>query len=145
MTEVTVSVEINRPPDQVFAYIADMANNPSWQKGMRECRWTSEPPLRLGSTYDQVARFLGRDIVNSFEVTEFVAGETIRIQSTAGAMPLDITRSVEPVGVTSRVSAAVKGDPPFPMKLFGPLLNMMVRRSIEADYRRLKDVLEAEG
>ena len=38
---------------------------------MQECRWTSEPPLRLGSTYDQEAKFLGKAIVSSFEVIEF--------------------------------------------------------------------------
>ena len=90
-----------------------MANNPRWQNGQQSCEWTSEPPLRLGSTYDQSARFLGRDIVSSFEVVEFDPGRRIRIVTTSGTMPIDVTREVEPIGDDRcRVGATVKGDPP---------------------------------
>ncbi len=41
---------------------------------LERCVWTSEPPIGVGSTYDQQARFMGREIVSSFEVVEFVPG-----------------------------------------------------------------------
>ncbi len=143
MTSIRVRTEINRPAEEVFAYLADMENNPSWQKGMRSCRWTSEPPLQLGSTYDQVASFLGKEMVTSFEVTEFVEPERIRIESRESTMPLDITRTVEAAGDTSIVEAHVQGEPPGLMRLLGPLVDMMVKRNVTADYRRLKEQLEA--
>ena len=31
MLEVQASIDIDRPPQVVFDYIADMANNPRWQ------------------------------------------------------------------------------------------------------------------
>ena len=95
MLEVEASLDIERPAADVFTYLADMSNNPKWQRGMKACTWTSEPPLRLGSTYDQEASFLGKKIVSSFEVVEFVAGERIRIKTTGGTMPIDVTRTVE--------------------------------------------------
>lgn len=143
MTEVIVSTEIERPADEVFAYLADMANNPEWQQGQQRCTWTSEPPLALGSTYDQEARFLGRTITSSFEVTEFEPGRRIRIVSTGGTMPIDVTRTVEPQGEQRcRVGAEVRGEPPALMRLLGSLLDRLVTRSVEADYRRLKERLE---
>jgi len=142
MIEVRAEVSVERPPAEVFAYLADMANNPEWQNGMQSCRWTSEPPLRLGSTYDQVARFLGREIVSSFEVTEFEDGTLIRIRSTAG-MPLDITRRVEPDGRgDSLVTAVVRGDSSGVTRLADPLIRVIVGKSVRADYRRLKASLE---
>ena len=45
------SVEITRPAAQVFDYVADMSNNTRWQNGQVACTWTSQPPLRIGSTY----------------------------------------------------------------------------------------------
>jgi uncharacterized membrane protein len=30
MVDVTVSTKINRPVDQVFAFVADMENEPQW-------------------------------------------------------------------------------------------------------------------
>jgi len=143
MIEVRAEVTVRRPPSEVFAYLADMANNPDWQKGMRTCRWTSEPPLRLGSTYDQVARFLGREIVSSFQVTEFEDGSLIRIRSTAG-MPLDITRRVEADGRGgSVVTAVVRGDASGVIRLADPLTRVIVGRSVRADYQRLKVSLDA--
>ena len=143
---MTASIEIDRPAGEVFAYVADMANNPEWQRGQRRCTWTSEPPLRIGSTYDQEASFLGRSIVSSFEVVELEPGRRIRIVSTAGTMPIDVTRIVEPTGDDRcRVSAEVRGDPPGAMRLLGPLLPRLVERSVRGDYRRLKEQLESSS
>jgi len=144
MLEVRANVDIDRPATDVFVYIADMSNNPAWPKGMQGWRWTSDPPLRLGSTYGQVARFLGREIVSSFEVTEFVDGERIRIESTSGSMPLDITRSVVARGDGAcSVSAIVRGDASGIFSLAEPLMRKMVGRSVDGDYERLKAQLEA--
>lgn len=143
MTDISTSIEIARPAEEVFAFVADMANNPDWQKGQQSCEWTSEPPLRLGSTYDQTASFLGKTITSSFEVTEYEHGHRIRIVSTQGSMPIDVTRTVEPLGPDRcRVGARVRGTAPRAMRLLGPLLDRMVRSSVEKDYRRLRDLLE---
>lgn len=142
--EVTASIEIDRPAGEVFGYLADMENNPKWQNGQERCTWTSEPPLRLGSTYDQEARFLGKQIVSSFEVVEFEADRTIRIKTTGGTMPIDVTRTVSPSGEGScSVSAIVRGDAPGVMRLLGPLMKVIVGRSVRQDYGRLKVLLES--
>lgn len=145
MIEVHVSTEINRPADEVFEYIADMSNNPKWQKGMKACEWTSEPPLRLGSTYDQEAGFLGKTIRSSFEVTEFEPGALIRIKTTGGSMPIDVTRKVTPLGDgRARVEAIVRGDSSRVFRIAAPLMKPMVKASVKKDYARLKALLEAE-
>ena len=94
MIEVRATAAIAKPAAEVFDFIADMSNNPRWQKGMQSCEWTSDGPIAVGSTYDQVAGFLGKEIRTSFKVTEFDAGERIRIESTSGPLQLDIVRSV---------------------------------------------------
>lgn len=70
MIDVSTSIEIERSADDVFAFVSEFPNNPRWQRGQVACTWTSDPPLRVGSTYEQHARFLGRDMINSFEVVE---------------------------------------------------------------------------
>lgn len=64
--DFTGTIEIERPAAEAFEFIADFENNPRWQGGMRSCRWTSEGPLRVGSTYVQEASFLGRRIDTHF-------------------------------------------------------------------------------
>lgn len=146
MIEVVVSLEVERNADEVFAYLSDWANNPQWQDGMVACTWTSEPPLEVGSTYDQEARFLGRPIISSFEVVELEPGRRVRMVTTQSTMPLDITREVEPLGDDrTRVTATIRGGPEGLMALADPLTERMVRRNVTADYERLRDVLEGRN
>ena len=143
MIETSTSIEIDRPAADVFAFVSEFPNNPRWQRGQRECRWTSPPPLRVGSTYDQHARFLGRDLVNSFRVIELDPGARVKFTSTAGTFPLTITRTVEPLGDSRvRFTEYVAGDPRGVYRIAEPLLRRMVKRTIARDFPRLKSLLE---
>ena len=109
MIRVETSVHIKRPSDEVFAFISNFENNPLWQSGQIEARFTSDGPLGVGSTYDQVAKFLGRQIVSAFEVLEYEPGRRIKASSTSGSFPITFTRVVEPVDGGAQVSAVVDG------------------------------------
>ena len=142
MIEIEVTIEVDRPPEEVFAYWSDWTNNPRWQSGMERCTWTSEPPLRVGSTYDQEARFLGRPVRSSFEVVEYEPDRRVRIRTTKSTLPLDITREVEPLpGGGTALHATIRGAPPGLLRLFDPLTRRMVARNVHADYARLRKLL----
>jgi hypothetical protein len=146
MIEVVVSIDVTQSPPEVFAYWSDWTNNPTWQKGMESCVWTSAPPLRIGSTYDQTARFVGRPIVSSFEVVEYEPERKLRIKTTQSTLPLDITREVIPrADGGSTLQAVIRGEPHGPMKWLGGLTQRMVERNVKADYARLKAYFDAQS
>jgi len=123
--------------------VAEVTNNPRWQRGMQSARWTSSPPLRIGSTYEQSARFLGKEIVTTFEVVKLGPGRRMRFVSTAGPFPLDITRTVEPLPAGgARFTEHVAGDANGFYRVATPVLRSMVRRNIRRDFRGLKGLLE---
>lgn len=132
-------IVVARPAGEVFDFIADFENSPSWQGGMVACRWTSDTRLEVGSTYDQEARFLGRPILTSFVVTAYEPGRSISIESTKSTFPIQVTRSVEPAEGGCRVTAHVRGQPTGLLKLFSG----MVPRSVAKDYAELKRQMEA--
>jgi hypothetical protein len=135
---------VRQSPSEVFDFWAEWSNNPKWQLGMQSCMWTSEPPIRVGSTYDQHATFMGRPIVSSFEVIEFQAGSKIRIKTTKSTLPLDITRQVSPGNDGgSTLNATIRGKPAGVARLLNPLMARLVRRNILRDYDRLKALLDA--
>jgi carbon monoxide dehydrogenase subunit G len=141
--KVTSSVEIARPADEVFDFLAEVENNTRWLSGMRSSRWTSDPPRGVGSTYEQEASFLGKRIVTSFEVTELEPGRSVTITSRASSFPLRVRRSVEALGAgRSRVDEVVEADPSGFYRRWSALLRQMVQRRIRRDYRRLKQLLE---
>lgn len=142
MIEVRATADIARPAPEVFAFVADMSNNPRWQSGQESCSWTSPGPIGVGSTYDQRARFLGRPVVSSFEVVEFVPERRIRIRTVGSGMPMDITREVEPLGDGgARVTATIRGGPTGVLALLDPVTRRIVERSVRGDYARLEALL----
>jgi uncharacterized membrane protein len=144
MIKVETKVLIERPSDEVFAYISNFENNPKWQSGQLEARFTSEEPLGVGSTYDQVAKFLGRRIVSTFEVLEYEPNRKVKASSTSGSFPITFTRMAEPRGEGAEVTAIIEGDASGFFKLAEPLLKRMVQSSVDADYQNLKRILESD-
>ena len=144
MIKVETTVHINRPPQEVFAYLSNFENNPRWQSGMREARFTSEGPLRLGSTYEQVASFLGRPVLSTFEVIAYAPGQMVKATSTSGSFPITFTRMVVAEEEGTRVTAVIEGDASGFFKLAEPLLTRFVQRSVDNDYANLKKILEAK-
>jgi hypothetical protein len=68
----------------------------------------------------------------------------VTISSREGSsFPLTVTRQVEPLGAARcRVTEAVDSDPSGFYRIAQPVLRLLVRRSIQRDYQRLKALLE---
>lgn len=141
---MTVTRDISRPADEVFEFLADVSNNPKWQYGMVSCTWTSEPPIGVGSTYEQEARFMGRNIVSTFVVNQFEPGRRVEIETVKSTFPIKVIRLVEPIDErSSRVSAEISGGPQNGfLKWLEPLMRGRAQKSIDADYDRLAQLLE---
>jgi hypothetical protein len=134
---------IARPAAAVFDFVADAANNPSWQRGMKRCEWTTPGPIAVGSRYEQVASFMGRAIVSTFEVVEFTPGERIEIATVESTFPIRVERAVQSTGAQSCVvTAGISGGPKVPRIAQG-LVRWFAQRSVNSDYDRLVKLLEA--
>jgi hypothetical protein len=141
---MTATREIGRPADDVFEFFADASNNPKWQSGMVSCEWTSEGPIAVGSTYEQRARFMGREIVSTFAVKRYDPGRLVEIETIESTFPIKVVRTVESTGEGScRVSAEITGGPGGLMKLLEPLMRGRAQKSVDADYDNLVQLLES--
>ncbi|MEX1105285.1 MAG: SRPBCC family protein, partial [Ilumatobacteraceae bacterium] len=141
MIEAASSVEVDCSASDAFAFVADAANNPRWQQGMKSCEWTTEPPIRVGSVYQQEASFLGKPITSTFEVVALDPGSSITIRTIESTFPIEVTRSVESIDeARARVSAVVRGDASGVFRIASPLLSRMVQRSVRGDYERLREL-----
>ena len=49
MAPVTDSIQIARPPEDVFAYIADLSRHGEWQSQIQEIKVQTEGPTRVGT------------------------------------------------------------------------------------------------
>lgn len=72
------SVQIARPPDEVFAFVADPRNDARWTPQIEEMRKTSEGSLGVGSTFEVVVNLLGRRFEISGERSPSTTNRTAR-------------------------------------------------------------------
>ena len=70
------TVEINRPVEAVWEYIAEPKNNKEWESGVEEMVGTSEGPIGFGSMGRRVETYMGRDEF-VWEITEWTPNKSV--------------------------------------------------------------------
>jgi Polyketide cyclase / dehydrase and lipid transport len=144
--DVITEVMIGLPRADVAAYASDPGNAMSWYRNIQRVEWKSDPPLRVGSKLAFVARFLGRTIAYTYEVTELTPAERFVMATSEGPFPMETTYawSDAPRGGT-RMTLRNRGRPSGFGGLAAPVMSSAVRRANTKDLARLKHILESSG
>jgi len=143
--DVHVETVVARPVAEVAAYAADPTNAPEWYVNIRQVDWQTEPPVRVGSRMDFVARFLGRRLAYTYEVVELVPGERLVMRTADGPFPMETTYTWEPAGEgATRMTLRNRGTPSGFTGLAAPVLERAMRRATTKDLARLKQLLESQ-
>lgn len=141
--DVQTEIEIGRPRSEVASYASDPDNATCWYQNITSVEWKSPKPLRVGSQVAFVARFLGRRLAYTYQVTELVPGERFVQSTTQGPFPMETTYTWQdsPAGGT-RMTLRNRGEPSGFFKLAAPVMASAMRRANQKDLARLKAVLE---
>ena len=67
--DVVTEIEITRPRAEVAAFAGDIDYTTRWYEKIESVEWKSSPPLAVGSRIAFVARFLGRRLAYTYEIT----------------------------------------------------------------------------
>ena len=75
MTEYheSATIVLNVPIQAVFDFIAEIENLPNWAGAFDEIRDFSGNPVKVGSTWTSISKFMGREVVSQNCVTEWDA------------------------------------------------------------------------
>ena len=142
--DVVTEIVIERPCASVAAYAGDPANAPEWYATIASVRWQTEPPVRVGSQMDFVARFLGRKLAYTYEVVEIVPGQRLVMRTAQGPFPMETTYTWQPVnGTRTRMTLRNRGEPAGFGRVAAPVMAAAMRRANEKDLANLKRILEA--
>jgi carbon monoxide dehydrogenase subunit G len=76
--EFSGSAVIDRPIDQVFAFLADGTNDTKFSPRVQEIRKTSDGPIGVGTTFESTVKDAGMTTKRKFELTEVQAPTKIR-------------------------------------------------------------------
>ena len=144
--DVVTEIVIDRPCAEVAAYAADPSHAPEWYANIQSVRWQTDPPVRVGSRMDFVARFLGRRLAYTYEVVKLVPGERLVMRTAQGPFPMETTYTWQPVdGTRTRMTLRNRGEPAGFGKIAAPVMAAAMRRANEKDLANLKSILESRA
>jgi uncharacterized protein YndB with AHSA1/START domain len=140
-----VSVIIERPVEEVFAALTDVARHTEWARGPAEINDVSDNPARLGTTWEQVTKLLGKRFATTMRVNAYEENKKFGFESDK-PFSSQFLFTVVPVDGGTELQMQVKGEPAnFFGKMTMPLVIKSVERQMESDLLALKAILENQN
>lgn len=142
--DITTRLEIERPAAEVFAFVADQTNAPSWQHGLHEVRRLTPGPIGVGTEHLFVRGFAGMRIESRNRYTAYEPGRFVAFEIPDGKITGTASYLVEPTGAqSSRLTSHVLFQVSGVTGLATPLLARAFARDTRRDEAALKALLEA--
>jgi uncharacterized membrane protein len=134
-----LEVTIDRPVADVFAYVSDVRNLPTWQESADAAEWIDE-----GKRFSERRSFLGRTAKLELEVT---AREENRfdVRSVSGPVRFEIRHSFAEAGNGTRLSVTAEAKLGGALRLAGRMAQGQAERQFHSDLERLKKILETDA
>jgi len=145
MVKVEVSVVINRPVEEVFAFVTRIENWNQWDAQLAEVKKTSEGPVGVGTTWQEARHLMGRRMESTNEITEYEPNRKLSFKSTSGPFPVEGGYTFESVEGGTKFTVKGQAETGGFFKLADPVVRRAVKGQLETINANLKELLEAQA
>ena len=146
MPRIEESIVIDRPPDEVWAFITDFFNAPRVSgSGIIGLRQVSPGPLGIGSTLQGRRVVLGFEAQNTFDVTEWDPPHTFAANVTGRPFQSSVSRlTLVPNAEGTLFRMVAEFELQRAMRLIWPFMGPIVRRRLHASVALTKALIEGK-
>ena len=138
MLEFENTILIDRPVNEVFAFLSDFANIPKWNYYVLEVRQLSDNPIGVGTTYHQVRKSDEQD----FRIIEFEPNHSVVVKTLPHSSPgFERKFTLHEEGDTTRIRDEWKLDTGRPA-ILERLALRRVKSAVAENLAKLKKLLE---
>ena len=140
MIAFETAVQIERPIDEVFAYVSDPGNLPHWNSAVQAVRKTSTGEITVGSTYSMERELPTGRAVNELEIVAHERPREFAIRTTSGPTPFHYRYrfSAERGGTVVHLDAVVELE-----GLLAQLARRALKKGVDDNLAALRQILEA--
>ena len=136
-------IQINRPAEDIFAFLNAPENHPRFVPGMLEFKKTSPGPMgQIGATVKGVRRILGRKIELPYEITEYQRGIKLAMKGAMGPILFKDGYVLESMGPNTRVKFWLEFTLTGLMSVARPFLDLVGKAHAHETLTNLKRALE---
>jgi uncharacterized membrane protein len=141
---VGLTVQVDRPVEEVFAYLTDPERLAEWQTNIVSVTKETAGPVGPGTRFREVRRGpFGRRVESVVEVSAYEENRRFDLRIVSGPLPIDGRNRFAPAGRGTRLHFVAEGELRGPLRLARPILARLVLRQFQADYARLVEALES--
>ena len=141
MISVESSTVIDRSLEDVYGFVSDPTNEPTWHTDILEIRAAEESPSGIGSIWKVTVQFMGRKEYQ-VQLTALDRNRRVEITTTSGPLLPKATYRLEPANGGTRFTRCVDIPVDGLLRLVQPLMRSDVRRRNARFVKNLKQVLE---
>ncbi|MGD2051973.1 MAG: SRPBCC family protein [Acidimicrobiia bacterium] len=141
MIGFTETLDIERPVEDVYAYVSDLTHTPEWNGAITAAAKTSPGPVAIGTRY-RLARSLPRHDTEMLEIVALQPPRRIEVQGALARLPARLSYELEPTEAGTRLVNRVELDPQGPLRLLGPIVAGRIRGGVAGNLAALKRILE---
>jgi uncharacterized protein YndB with AHSA1/START domain len=145
MPPIVSTIEIARPPDEVFSYVTDPSRFAEWQHDIVSVRIAEGGPPGVGSRFTTTRRISGTERTMTQEITESVPPRSWAAHGVDGPIRPSANVTVEPLddGTRSRVTITLDFEGHGIGVPLVPLVRRQAQKGAPASYLNLKQRLES--
>jgi carbon monoxide dehydrogenase subunit G len=147
MGKIIKSIEIEAPPEKVFAFLLDIEKLNEITKGFQEVEITTKEPVGVGTKMHFVGKAGGSQAEFDMEITEFERNKKVTMR-TIGASKLKATMSdtLEPIAKGTKLTRTA--DYELPYSILGKIVDKLMaskdmEKSMDKVLASTKKALEA--
>ncbi|TML61587.1 MAG: hypothetical protein E6G18_02910 [Actinobacteria bacterium] len=146
MAPITETIEINRRPEDVFAYLDDVQRHGEWQEQIVDVEPQGDQPMGVGKRVRETRRVPGGNRSMTYEITAHDPPRQSSFRVLDGPIRAVGTVSVEPIDDGSRTRLTITIDfegHGIAGKILLPVAKTQARKQIPKDQARMKELLES--
>jgi carbon monoxide dehydrogenase subunit G len=140
VVRIDFTVEVARPPQEVFELMTDLARLPEWQASAVESK--ADGALHEGARIAERRRVMGRELETQLEVTGFDPPRQLTLKALNGPIRFTVDHRLAEADGGTRLRVVAEGKAGGFMKLGQPMLARTAEAELRKDFERLKELLE---
>jgi uncharacterized protein YndB with AHSA1/START domain len=145
MPPIVTTIEIARPPDEVFSYVTDPSHFAEWQHDVVRVRIAEGQPPDVGCRFTTTRRIGRGERTMTQEVTANMPPRSWAVHGVDGPIRPSANVTVEPLddGTRSRVTIALDFEGHGIGVPLVPIVRRQAQKGAPTSYRNLKQRLES--
>jgi carbon monoxide dehydrogenase subunit G len=140
--QAELTIEIARAPEEVFAYLTDVANVGAWQSGVRHAEIVGGGEPRAGARIAESRNLLGKELHTTLEIVDHEPARLFTLRALDAPVAFTVRHELEPSGSGTRLRVLAEGDPGLLPGFAAGIVARRAKKQFEKDFARLKSQLE---